>query len=180
MAHKQNGISRRNVIAGSSALAAATLVGGCSVESNEPAVKDDFRGGKVLFDAIVIGAGLSGLHTARLLEEQGLNVLVLEGRDRIGGRVYTLMDVPGNPEAGGEWIGGNYARMLDTTRRLAKFVPPESLLVSESGLSTPADLADLARYGARCFLIGESLMRQEDVAAATRALLSDPLTPGGR
>jgi indole-3-glycerol phosphate synthase len=44
--------------------------------------------------------------------------------------------------------------------------------VAESGLSTPADLARMARAGARCFLIGESLMRQADVAAATRALLA--------
>lgn len=70
------------------------------------------------YDAIVIGAGLSGLHAAMLLEEQGLNVLTLEGRNRLGGRVYTLMGVPGQPEAAGELIGGNYARMLDTARRL--------------------------------------------------------------
>ncbi len=68
---------------------------------------------------------------------------------------------------------------LDTTRRLAKLAPPESILVSESGLSTPADLADLARYGARCFLIGESLMRADDVAEATRRLLANPLTAAG-
>ena len=69
-------------------------------------------------DVIVIGAGLSGLHAAMLLEEQGLDVLTLEGRNRLGGRVYTLMGVPGQPEAAGELIGGNYARMLDTARRL--------------------------------------------------------------
>lgn len=67
---------------------------------------------------------------------------------------------------------------LDTTRKLSKIVPADRTLVSESGLSTPADLAEMARYGARCFLIGESLMRQDDVAAATRALLSNPLVPG--
>ena len=45
---------------------------------------------------------------------------------------------------------------------------------------TPADLAEIARYGARSFLIGESLMRQEDVTSATRAILANPLTaPGG-
>ena len=63
---------------------------------------------------------------------------------------------------------------LDTTRRLAKLAPPEKMLVAESGLSTPADLADLAGHGARIFLIGESLMRQPDVAAATRSLLAEP------
>jgi len=58
-------------------------------------------------------------------------------------------------------------------------VPEDRLIVAESGLHTPADLADLARYGARCFLIGESLMRQDDVAAATRAILARPLTAQG-
>lgn len=65
---------------------------------------------------------------------------------------------------------------LDTTRRLARLVPEGRLIVSESGLYTPADLADLARYGARAFLVGESLMREADVAAATRALIAHPLT----
>lgn len=64
---------------------------------------------------------------------------------------------------------------LDTTRALAARVPQDRLLVSESGLFTPADLADMAEHRARCFLIGESLMRQDDVAAATRALLANPV-----
>jgi indole-3-glycerol phosphate synthase len=68
---------------------------------------------------------------------------------------------------------------LDTTRDLARRVPEDRLIISESGLYTPADLADLARYGARCFLIGESLMRQADVTAATQAILSKPLTAQG-
>jgi len=68
---------------------------------------------------------------------------------------------------------------LDTTRRLSRLVEPHRTMVAESGLSTAADLADLARYGARCFLIGESLMRQDDVTAATRAILARPLTAQG-
>jgi indole-3-glycerol phosphate synthase len=68
---------------------------------------------------------------------------------------------------------------LDTTRRLARRVPEDRMIVAESGLYTPADLADLAHYGARCFLIGESLMRQADVSAATRAILAKPLTAQG-
>ncbi|KCV83417.1 indole-3-glycerol phosphate synthase [Actibacterium atlanticum] len=66
---------------------------------------------------------------------------------------------------------------LDTTRELAKRVPDDRLVVSESGLFTPQDLADMADYGARTFLIGESLMRQDDVTAATRALLANPKVP---
>ena len=61
---------------------------------------------------------------------------------------------------------------LATTEALAAQVPGDLLLVSESGLSAPADLARMARAGATAFLIGESLMRHDDVAAATRALLA--------
>ncbi len=66
---------------------------------------------------------------------------------------------------------------LDTTRALAPLAPPDRILVCESGLFSPADLADMAEAGARCFLIGESLMRQEDVEAATRNLLKNPVKP---
>lgn len=68
---------------------------------------------------------------------------------------------------------------LDVTRQLSEAVPHDRMLVCESGLYTPADLADMAVYGARCFLIGESLMRQQDVEQATRDLLANPLVPGG-
>ncbi len=64
---------------------------------------------------------------------------------------------------------------LDVTRVLSRGVPADRMLISESGLNTPADLADMARHGARSFLIGESLMRQADVTAATSTLLSDPV-----
>ena len=68
---------------------------------------------------------------------------------------------------------------LDVTRELSKRVPAERMIVSESGLNSPQDLADMAMYGARTFLIGESLMRQADVAQATRSLMANPLTAGG-
>jgi indole-3-glycerol phosphate synthase len=61
---------------------------------------------------------------------------------------------------------------LATTEKLGPLLPRSRLKVSESGISTPADLSRLARAGVRCFLIGESLLRQADVAAATRALLA--------
>ncbi len=63
---------------------------------------------------------------------------------------------------------------LATTEQLAARVPDGTTLVSESGLYTPADLARMAACGARCFLVGESLMRQDDVTAATKALLAKP------
>lgn len=64
---------------------------------------------------------------------------------------------------------------LATTEALAAGVPGDRMLVAESGLNHPRDLARMARVGARCFLVGESLMRQPDVAAATRALLAGPV-----
>ena len=60
---------------------------------------------------------------------------------------------------------------IATTERLAPLAPEGTLLVSESGINSHADLLRLAPCGARTFLVGESLMRQADVAAATRALL---------
>lgn len=61
---------------------------------------------------------------------------------------------------------------LATTERLAPRIPAGRLAVSESGLYTPADLARMAGCGVECFLVGEALMRQADVAAATRTLLA--------
>ncbi len=60
---------------------------------------------------------------------------------------------------------------LATTERLAPLVPPDRFLITESGVRHNDDLKRLAKAGSLCFLVGEGLMRQHDVAAAVRALL---------
>nr|WP_070959370.1 NAD(P)/FAD-dependent oxidoreductase [Hyphomonas sp. Mor2] len=105
--------TRRHVILGA---ALATTAGSIS----GPA----FSRSRVGESVIVIGAGLSGLNAALLLESEGVDVTLIEGRDRVGGRLFTLDDVPGHPEAGGNGIGAGYARVLDAARRFgANLIP---------------------------------------------------------
>lgn len=69
-------------------------------------------------DVVIIGAGLAGLTAASWLEDEGYSTVILEAKDRIGGRCYTLTDLPGQPEAGGSSVGSMYARFIDFCDRL--------------------------------------------------------------
>lgn len=71
------------------------------------------------FDVVVIGAGLSGLNAAINLQDLGFTVKVIEGTNRVGGRLYTASEseVPGHPEIGGNGIGPHYARILYAAKR---------------------------------------------------------------
>jgi monoamine oxidase len=62
--------------------------------------------GQTSADVIIVGAGWSGLSAALVLQDEGLDVLVLEGKNRVGGRVYSIDDVPDNPEGGANAIVG--------------------------------------------------------------------------
>ena len=102
-------LNRRSaIISGGAGLGAMFLVG-CNPTSTS----------KYDTDILVLGAGLSGLHAARLLEAEGRDVLVLEGANRVGGRMHTLRHEDGvATEGGGEQVGASYARILDTAAQL--------------------------------------------------------------
>ncbi len=77
-------------------------------------------------DVIVIGAGLSGLNAALLLEEAGYSVKIVEATNRFGGRVHTAKEssVPGHPELGANGIGGGYARLLNAAQKYGVEIGP--------------------------------------------------------
>lgn len=68
-------------------------------------------------DVIVLGAGVSGLQAAWMLEQEGKSVTVIEARERVGGRIWTLLDQPGYPEMGFNSMAAGYGRGLDAAAR---------------------------------------------------------------
>lgn len=123
-------------------------------------------------DAIlIIVAALSDTQMAEIEDaalEQGMDVLV---------EVHNEEEMERATRLKSRLIGINnrdlkrFVTDLATTERLAPLAPAGTLLVSESGINTHADLLRLEKCGARTFLVGESLMRQADIEAATRGLL---------
>ena len=114
-------------------------------------------------DVVVLGAGLAGLNAALLLEQFGLRVRVLEASARIGGRLHTLEDVPGRPEAGGSQIGAAYARVVSTAQQLG--------LKLETSARSPLLKDDSLVY----FINGQRLTRDEWARSA-----DNPLPPALR
>ena len=68
-------------------------------------------------EVIVIGAGLSGLNAALRLQEHGIDAQVIEGQDRVGGRVHSMRQLGSNKEAGGTYIGAGYEHIIAAAER---------------------------------------------------------------
>lgn len=72
---------------------------------------------KAAHDVVVIGAGLAGLTAALELEAAGLDVIVLEAEQRVGGRIYSMQHLGSSAEAGGTYIGAGYARVIGAAEK---------------------------------------------------------------
>lgn len=116
-------LSRRGLLQGGASIVAAAALPACAGPREATAVGD----------VLIIGAGLAGLHAARLLEQQGVTVQVIEGSKRIGGRCWTNYDIPGQPDMGASQIGFGYGRVRGNAAELGvELVPPHA----EAGMET--------------------------------------------
>ena len=138
-------LTRRHLLEGTLAGLVAGVSSGCA----------DHRSGRKV---VVVGAGLSGLNAALILERWGFEVQIVEARERVGGRLWTLDHLPGSPEGGGNVMGSNYGRVFKMAHDLGVSLrsPPRTL---------PSD-----------YFIGAQRIPRDDWAGA----VANPLPDGWR
>jgi monoamine oxidase len=129
-----SGLTRRTVTKALAAAAAAPVLSRCGGAPPQRA------------DVLVIGAGIAGVYAAWLLQQQGIAPLVIEGSDRIGGRLRTLDHLKGAPEAGGQTLDAMYARTLATLAALGIGTFPRKSYAPGFALAINGELTDSARW----------------------------------
>lgn len=164
--------------------------------------------GRTEADVVIIGAGLAGLNAARICEAAGLSVVVIEASQRIGGRLHTLDDLPGAPEAGGIQVGAGYTRLHSIAGELGVgltsdagagagrtstpgnlysingvFMPPDAWPTSPANLLQPGERdtepAALLRHFARAFPRLHSVEDWLDAAPSTDISVEQALREAG-
>jgi monoamine oxidase len=170
-------LSRRSAIkAGSASLVASLATAAAPGWGAQPAKAFDA-------DVLIMGAGMSGLHAARMLETAGLSVLVVEGSDRIGGRCWTARDLPGRPELGAAQIGAGYGRVRGNAADLGVelVLPPKGALSETSKYQVAVSVGGHAPTGDWANSPDNTLVGEERALSPFRLLphyllKDDPLT----
>jgi len=151
-------LTRRRTLQLLAGAAAAPVAAGCT--------------GGVRPDVLVVGAGIAGLYAAWLLEEQGVRVRVLEASGRVGGRLLTLRQLPGLPEAGGQTLDAMYARTFAACEQLGLEVYPRKPF-SMPGRAAPGRV--VASRGALIAADRWAASPFNELSDSERALLPDEL-----
>ena len=119
------------------------------------------------YDVIVLGAGLSGLNSAYQLIQQGYRVLLLEGRERAGGRIQTLKQFDSNPELGGMQIGKTYGYMRTLAQEFGIGLMPLSGYVRQNSFAIDGQMISAQQWPTHSL---NKLSEQEKKALAVIAV----------